>query len=250
MEPLKDLCSDIDLVRTKQTEIQRIYNEELVITRRILNQAQKDIKSGVDTTHDLLEDGLIAIYGSLLADSPEVRDNFTDIAKRLEGKEGEPVLVISRWNENPLRTSQHSFLLGTHLHSIFNVGIINNSKIVFDYDKEVAYLPTSQYAQYTIGYVRENEEAIVTDHLVIADRDRMMKGIDLGLNLHTSFQEIDPSGYQPYPLTPALRIAIGYDEIRDREDLMNGLSEDRYIIPLLQKLDLPVDFLEKQKPSN
>lgn len=220
MKPLKEIVGGVQTVKAEAKE--RVQSE-ISQAETALEDAQRNIALGTETTRSKLHDGLIVLYGKDLVRSPQIVENYERVADQLKGKRGQPVVLIHRWTELHGCTG-FGGKGETSLESAISVGILKGTNLVFDYDQRTCALPTSRHAE-TGSSPRKTD--VIKDRLVVSTWPKFLhRGFDLGLDLDREIRqdELDPSwldlGDDSHMST--LTVAIG------NEGIANWLSTENY----------------------
>ena len=230
MKPLEEVVQDFrsieDEARRKQPEVQTE-----------IEQAQRDIAEGKDSTGSALHDGLVVLYGKdLLRPDSEITANYEKVAEELKGKVGEPVVMIHRWVEHE-GCSGFGDSRRPIVKKIITLGIISAEELEFDYEKGVCVLPVSSQASRGAKQLQIPNDP--EGGLIVANHLRgFLRTPDLGTELGRKLNEDNPSLAEvSMPASPnmeanALVLAIGHDGIKkwlenDGFDTSNDFSDAR-----------------------
>jgi hypothetical protein len=166
---LEEILGPIDERRAKEaSEIEEIERQTEQLTdssRDDLAALQKAILEGQESTGSSLEDGVIVLYGSGLADNPDIYSRYKRVAGQLTGSIGELAVVMHSWVED----SEHICFGGDgrlprqHINRVMSLGVLSGEEIVFDSEEQEthtpasAYLPSERFAYRPYSFTREVE---------------------------------------------------------------------------------------------
>ncbi|HUC95347.1 MAG TPA: hypothetical protein VMR76_00115 [Candidatus Saccharimonadia bacterium] len=215
MEGLDKIRSSVVQAEERVDLAQQGASTERANLADLLKEKQALIVAGEDSTGDELQDGLIATYGSLLGSADTtIIDNYNKVASELEGKEDQPVVVIHNWEES-LGCTGFGDEPQYQTQSLTILGILNGSKLVFDYSEKSCSLPTEKYALSTRGSFSDEFE-IVDGNVVVANVNQYFRGrmgFDLGTDLGVMFEVRGTFSRVLEKHVPSLIVAIGHQGV-------------------------------------
>ncbi|HEY5268213.1 MAG TPA: hypothetical protein VII94_03695 [Candidatus Saccharimonadales bacterium] len=213
MERLKNPVVEASRIEEKNSDQLRIISQRKDELTNLFERSQKEILDGVNVTGNQIHNGVIAIYGRFLVDSPEILENYKSVSRRLKGKEGQQVALISRYERNIACTGfgGPSVIV---LESDVMLGELSADELVFQYnhDWQTCFLPTSRYAKN--GY-RSNVPHIFPDRLQVSDLGKWARSsVDLADMEKLLLKDTSKLIFQSESTTiPMLTVLIGNEEI-------------------------------------
>ncbi|HUC79037.1 MAG TPA: hypothetical protein VMQ58_02235 [Candidatus Saccharimonadales bacterium] len=188
---------------------------------------------------------IAAIYGVKIANDNKkatVEANYIDIAKKLEGKVGEPVLLITRWHKisNTYKNSPEDIRVlnavpFTEFRSSFRLGILNGSGLIFDSINCICMLPTSMFFEINTDDIDIQSSV---KPMQVTNPFRIQHEVDLGLGLEPNYE---PTTQGSKKQDPKVSIFIGKSELIG---WLDGLSYTDNKIELSSYLRLREQLLQ------
>jgi hypothetical protein len=197
MEPLGKILSGVEERRAAQA---RTIAEEQRITKELedkkiaeIEDARQKIATGEETTSRPLHDGMIVLYGAELVKYPEIVSRYEQVEEALKGKAGELVVAMNRWLESTSLCSGFGYdereSKQIVSHNI-TMGILSGESLIFNYEEERAYMPTSKYAASYAGRSVKSESPLegrmLIDDVHLGFDDRPSLGWNLAEKLDLS----------------------------------------------------------------
>jgi hypothetical protein len=248
LEPFHELAVRARAARTITAEAIANQKIEVQLLMNALGSAQDSIRSGEDTTGSYLHDQLIMFYGWKLAEDLEIVEDYENIVSRLEGKVGEPVVLIHWWDEQ-----QSTHVLDSHTvkKRRIQMGIISSDELRFSNEENFCVVPTDLVLEvineeYVSGELYVSEDNIaggISLQRKRGDKDDSYPDISKGLNKFHTPKSRHLGTYMK------LQLLIGHEEI---DQWMSGqkFRSDAELVLLLARDYLPESNIqpnERQK---
>lgn len=214
MEPFHELDARARAARAVTSEAIAKQEIEVEILANILDSARDKIYLGMDTTGSYLHDQLIMFYGLELAENPEIVANYERVASEIEGKVGEPVVLIDKWDQPDEAYPNESLL--TRRETRIRMGIISSDQLTFPETYDFCLIPTHQVRQIETGgfgcgviYVRKFDGI---GGISLKRRPNFLQGRDNRTNLDVGRDKPQKSTFPQWWFNP-LTLLIGHEQI-------------------------------------
>ncbi len=209
----KDLKEILGGVEKTKIEANAAVEHAALLAKSELEDLQAKILSGEETTGSYLHDCLVALYGTILIDYPQITPNYERVEADLKNSQpGQPVVIIKRSLVDtfhspvpPIRPAEKT------ISSVVMVARLNDARFMLNNESKMLALPVDSYAR------EEGSKRMVVNNWIITGSsepavlwglgDRFDLGIDLGAKL--DMHNVEPSLNRYSAMDDMLTVAAG-----------------------------------------